>query len=66
MAQLLWWVLRHRVHGAAATFDSRAEAEQALQRVLRDEPTWAPELSVELFDLAAVEAVPEAVPRLAD
>ena len=59
MAEVVWWILRHRVHGAGDTFMTRAEAEDALRRVVADEPGWEPELFVEPFALGPSEPVAE-------
>ena len=43
------WSLVHREYGPLDAFLTREEAEQALRDVVRDEPGWANDLSVEPF-----------------
>jgi hypothetical protein len=39
--------LVHRDYGPVSTFTTREDAEQELDDVLRDEPTWADDLRIE-------------------
>ena len=43
------WSVMHRELGPVCTLLTRKEAELALAEMLRDEPGWADELSVEPF-----------------
>jgi hypothetical protein len=47
--------LVHREAGRLGTFLSRGEAEAARDDVLRDEPDWIEDLTVEPFDFIIAE-----------
>ena len=49
------WTLRHAGLGPLATFRTRDEAEADLAAVLRDEPGWADDLSIEPFQFVVSE-----------
>ena len=50
------YMLVHRVGGPVATYRTEAEARGALEAVLRDEPGWADELSIEPFEFTIARA----------
>ncbi len=49
------YALVHREAGPVSTFLTLEEAEEELERVFGDEPTWPGELSVEPFDMMEAE-----------
>jgi hypothetical protein len=50
------YVLAHRDYGPITTFVSREAAEEELERVFGDEPTWVGTLTVEPFELVVEDA----------
>ena len=44
----------HREAGPVATFLTRDEAEEELKAIVLDEPDWAPDLWIELFNLIVI------------
>ena len=50
------YVLSHREHGPISTFTSLVEAKAALNEVLRDEPEWTGDFTIEPFAMGAADA----------
>jgi hypothetical protein len=49
--------LVHGDAGPVATFTTEAEAQRELEAVLRDEPDWIEDLSIEPFELIVADPV---------
>lgn len=43
----LLYVLAHREHGAIATFEGLGEAKRELNELLRNEPAWSGDFTIE-------------------
>ena len=55
MPELLY-VLYHREFGPMSTFTSLVEAKAALNQVLRDEPEWTGDFTIEPFAMHVADA----------
>lgn len=56
MAVSTIYVLVHREEGPVSTFQTLSEAKRALNEVLRDEPEWSGDFTIEPFSLTVVPA----------